>query len=283
VGVARASTSCAILLNTADWILTSDDLMTERLYYHDSYLRQFEARVVKSEQTANGFDVVLDATAFYPTSGGQPHDLGLMAGARIQDVVERDEEIVHRLTGPVAEVRLQCEIDWARRFDHMQQHTGQHVLSQAFVRAAKRNTVGFHMGADYVTIDLDAEGISPQQISTAEHLANEIIYENRPGRPNCSRNRSARTRLAQREPENWAIACGFRGRFRCFSLWRHTREEDRRDWKHRCPQGGARQSASASRVRLRTAFGRVGTTRFGNPQLGCSAAFGRFHRSSGSG
>jgi alanyl-tRNA synthetase len=154
--------------------------MTERLYYHDSYLRQFEARVVKSEQTANGFDVVLDATAFYPTSGGQPHDLGLMAGARIQDVVERDEEIVHRLTGPVAEVRLQCEIDWARRFDHMQQHTGQHVLSQAFVRAAKRNTVGFHMGADYVTIDLDAEGISPQQISTAEHLANEIIYENRP-------------------------------------------------------------------------------------------------------
>ena len=154
--------------------------MTERLYYHDSYLRQFEARVVKSEQTAKGCEVVLDATAFYPTSGGQPHDLGLMAGASIQEVVERDEEIVHSLTAPVAEGQLQCEIDWARRFDHMQQHTGQHVLSQAFVRAAKRNTVGFHMGADYVTIDLDAEAISPQQISEAEHLANEIIYENRP-------------------------------------------------------------------------------------------------------
>jgi alanyl-tRNA synthetase len=122
--------------------------MTERLYYHDSYLRQFEARVVKSEQTAKGCEVVLDATAFYPTSGGQPHDLGLMAGASIQEVVERDDEIVHCLTAPVAEGRLKCEIDWARRFDHMQQHTGQHVLSQAFVRAAKRNTVGFHMGAD---------------------------------------------------------------------------------------------------------------------------------------
>ena len=154
--------------------------MTERLYYHDSYLRQFEARVVKSEQTARGCDVVLDATAFYPTSGGQPHDLGIMAGARIQEVVERDDEIVHCLSGSVAEGRLQCEIDWARRFDHMQQHTGQHVLSQAFVRAAKRNTVGFHMGADYVTIDLDAEGISAQQVGEAEHLANTIIYDNRP-------------------------------------------------------------------------------------------------------
>ena len=156
------------------------ELMTERLYYHDSYLRQFEARIVKSEQTAQGCEVVLDATAFYPTSGGQPHDLGTMSGARIQEVVERDDEIVHCLTGSFAGERLRCEIDWARRFDHMQQHTGQHVLSQAFVRAAKRNTVGFHMGADYVTIDLDAEGISPQQISAAEHLANEIIYENRP-------------------------------------------------------------------------------------------------------
>jgi alanyl-tRNA synthetase len=106
--------------------------------------------------------------------------LGTISGASIQEVVERDDEIVHYLTGSFAGERLRCEIDWARRFDHMQQHTGQHVLSQAFVRAAKRNTVGFHMGADYVTIDLDAEGISPQQISEAEHQANEVVYENRP-------------------------------------------------------------------------------------------------------
>jgi alanyl-tRNA synthetase len=154
--------------------------MTERLYYHDSYLRQFEARVVKLEQTVRGCEVVLDTTAFYPTSGGQPHDLGAMAGTLVQEVIERDDEVVHCLEGSLAGDQVRCEIDWARRFDHMQQHTGQHVLSQAFVRAAKRNTVGFHMGADYVTIDLDAEGISSQQISAAEHLANEIIYENRP-------------------------------------------------------------------------------------------------------
>ena len=154
--------------------------MTERLYYRDSYLRQFEARVVKAEQTAQGCDVVLNATAFYPTSGGQPHDLGIMAGARIQEVVECDDEIVHRLDRPVAGERLACEVDWERRFDHMQQHTGQHLLSQALVRAAKRNTVGFHMGADYVTVDLDAEGIGQQQLSEAERLANTIIYENRP-------------------------------------------------------------------------------------------------------
>jgi alanyl-tRNA synthetase len=154
--------------------------MTERLYYHDSYLRQFEARVVRLEQTVRGCEVVLDTTAFYPTSGGQPHDLGAMAGTLVQEVIERDDEVVHCLEGSFAGDQVRCEIDWARRFDHMQQHTGQHVLSQAFVRAAKRNTIGFHMGADYVTIDLDAEGISPQQISAAEHLANEIIYENRP-------------------------------------------------------------------------------------------------------
>ncbi len=153
--------------------------MTERLYYHDSYIRQFEANVVRADETDRGCEVVLDATAFYPTSGGQPHDLGRMAGARIQEVVERDDEIVHRLDVPVAAERLDCQIDWERRFDHMQQHTGQHVLSQAFVRAAKRNTVGFHMGADYVTIDLDAEAISQQHLNEAERLANTIIYENR--------------------------------------------------------------------------------------------------------
>jgi alanyl-tRNA synthetase len=154
--------------------------MTERLYYHDSYLRQFEAQVTQATQLERGCEVVVDATAFYPTSGGQPHDLGVMGGVRIQEVAERDGEIVHCLDGPISGDRLQCELDWERRFDHMQQHTGQHILSQAFIRAAQRNTIGFHMGADYVTIDLDAESISQQQLSEAERLANTIVYENRP-------------------------------------------------------------------------------------------------------
>ncbi|MBM3800804.1 MAG: hypothetical protein FJW26_00675 [Acidimicrobiia bacterium] len=154
--------------------------MTERLYYCDSYLRQFEATVMQVQPNPQGCEVLLDATAFYPESGGQPYDLGTIATAQVQEVVERGDDIVHRLDRPIAAGRLPCEIDWTRRFDHMQQHTGQHLLSQAFVRVAKRNTVGFHMGADYVTIDLDAEGLSPQQLNEAERLANAIVYENRP-------------------------------------------------------------------------------------------------------
>src|SRR5262245_28512653 len=157
-----------------------DERMTERLYYHDSYLRQFEARAVKTKLIDRGCEVVLDATAFYPTSGGQPHDLGIIGGLRIQEVAERDEEVVHLLDGSITGDRLKCEVDWERRFDHMQQHTGQHILSQAFIRASKRDTIGFHMGTDNVTIDLDAESISQQQLDEAERLANTIVYENRP-------------------------------------------------------------------------------------------------------
>src|SRR5262245_10173312 len=154
--------------------------MTERLYYHDSYLRQFEARAVKTKLIGQGCEVVLDATAFYPTSGGQPHDLGSIGGLNIREVAERDDEVVHFLDGSITGDRLKCEVDWERRFDHMQQHTGQHILAPAFSRAAKLDTTGFHMGADYVTIDLNAESIGQQQINEAERLANTIVYENRP-------------------------------------------------------------------------------------------------------
>jgi alanyl-tRNA synthetase len=156
--------------------------MTQRLYYSDSYLRHFEAKVVTAAQTAQGFEVVLDQTAFYPTSGGQPHDLGIVEGSPLQNVFERVEEIVHCLDTVVSSSTLHCEIDWVRRFDHMQQHTGQHLLSQAFVRTAKLNTIGFHMGSDYVTVDLDAENVATQQLHQAERLANEVIFENRPVR-----------------------------------------------------------------------------------------------------
>ena len=184
---------------------------------------------------------------------------------------------------PVAGERCECEIDWDRRFDHMQQHTGQHVLSQAFVRAAKRNTVGFHMGADYVTIDLDAEGISPQQINEAEHLANRSSTRTAPLPSELFQNQKCLHSASKREPANWAIAGGLRGRFRCLSLWRHPCPEDRRDWKYRYPQGGARQSTGEGRVRLRTAFSIVWTARFGNSQSCCPTALGWLERGSGAG
>ena len=155
-------------------------IMTERLYYYDSYLRQFQANALRLAQTSTGFQIVLDQTAFYPTSGGQPHDLGWIQGSAILDVFENENaEIIHCIEKPVEPGEMECSIDWLRRFDHMQQHSGQHVLSQAFLRACQLNTVGFHMGAGYTTIDLDCGGIGEDQLRRAEDLANDIVYENR--------------------------------------------------------------------------------------------------------
>jgi alanyl-tRNA synthetase len=154
--------------------------MTERLYYQDSYLRQFVANCVRVAESSKGFEVVLDQTAFYPTSGGQPHDLGLIEESPVQEVSEnQDGEIVHSMVQPLQAGALRCSIDWTRRFDHMQQHTGQHILSQAFLRTGQLDTVSFHMGATYATIDLSAGTISNDQVRRAEDLANDIIRENR--------------------------------------------------------------------------------------------------------
>jgi alanyl-tRNA synthetase len=154
--------------------------MAERLYYQDSYLREFVANRVRVAETVKGFEVVLDQTAFYPTSGGQPHDLGLIQDSLIQEVYEnQDGEIIHSIARPIEAGALRCSIDWTRRFDHMQQHTGQHILSQAFLRTGQLDTVSFHMGATYATIDLSAGSISNDQVRRAEDLANDIIRENR--------------------------------------------------------------------------------------------------------
>ncbi len=155
--------------------------MTERIYYSDSYLRQFTAKVVSLDQTNKEFEVVLDRTAFYPTSGGQPHGLGSIQDSLVRDVQENERgEVVHRVNRHVEPGIVECTIDWTRRFDHMQQHTGQHILSQAFLRTSGLNTVSFHMSADYATIDLDTESINKEQLVRAEDLANAVLTENRP-------------------------------------------------------------------------------------------------------
>ena len=107
---------------------------TERLYYTDCYLREFEARVLRSEPAPNGFKVYLDRTAFYPTSGGQPTDSGTIAGIQVLEAVDEGDEIAHILRQAPEAEGVSGKIDWARRFDHMQQHTGQHILSAAFER-----------------------------------------------------------------------------------------------------------------------------------------------------
>ena len=148
--------------------------MTERLYYLDPYLKEFTARVVKTTERG----VILDRTAFYPTGGGQPCDLGTLNGIDVTDVIEDGREVVHAVASPV-EGEVRGVIDWDRRRDHMQQHHGQHLLSEAFVRVSKAQTSSFHLGKQGCSIDLDQD-IAPVDLERAETLANMVIYENRP-------------------------------------------------------------------------------------------------------
>ncbi|MEZ5398575.1 MAG: alanyl-tRNA editing protein [Bryobacteraceae bacterium] len=150
--------------------------MTERLYYDDAYLSRFEAAVVECD----GGTVWLDRTAFYPTSGGQANDTGLIGEARVLDVIDEGERIAHRVDKAVGAGPVECAIDWTRRFDHMQQHTGQHLLSAVFAGLHGAVTVSVHFGADISTIELEGAAVTREQIESAETAANEIVFENRP-------------------------------------------------------------------------------------------------------
>jgi alanyl-tRNA synthetase len=157
--------------------------MTHKLYLDQPYDTAFEAAVVSSRALEDGATaVVLDRTLFYPESGGQLPDTGLLGGAAIVDVQESDgDQVIHTVRGAVtAGATVAGTVDWDRRFDHMQQHTGQHVLSRAFIEAAGLPTVSFHMGTESCTIDLDGTGFGDDAIKRAEDLANQIVAENRP-------------------------------------------------------------------------------------------------------
>jgi len=153
-----------------------------RLYYDDSYTTAFTARVIERLTHDGRPAVVLDRTYFYPTGGGQPADAGSIGGAAVLDVFTRpaDSAVVHVLASPVEADRAACQVDWARRFDHMQHHTGQHILTQTFAQIAGAATVGFHLSPDSVTIDLDTPRLADADAARAEDLANQIVWENRP-------------------------------------------------------------------------------------------------------
>ncbi|HET9839778.1 MAG TPA: alanine--tRNA ligase-related protein [Candidatus Angelobacter sp.] len=160
--------------------------MTERLYYYDSFLYDFDARVLESFQREGRQAIVLDRTAFYPTSGGQVHDTGVLLADGRQIAVtevadEEDGRILHfaaESLGPGTAVH--GSVDSARRLDHVQQHTGQHVLSAAFIQLFNMPTVSFHMGEESCTIDLETNGLSLAQAQNAELLANQVIAQDRP-------------------------------------------------------------------------------------------------------
>jgi alanyl-tRNA synthetase len=152
--------------------------MTERLYYTDSYQREFRARIV--ERSSDGQIVYLDRTLFYPTSGGQPFDLGSICGVPVVEVVDEEERIAHYMAAPLgADGEVAGEINWNRRFDHMQQHSGQHLLSAVFEELFNLHTVSFHLGAESSTIDLEGGPVDARAILEAEQRANELVAENR--------------------------------------------------------------------------------------------------------
>ena len=162
--------------------------MTDRLYYHDSFLYDFDAEVREVSDGPRPA-IILDRSAFYPTSGGQVFDTGIIATESeklaVTEVADtEDGQIVHYLEAPVKEMkpgtRIHGQIDAMRRRDHMQQHSGQHVLSAAFLKQFDTPTVSFHMADDYCSIDLDTPNLTKDQVEQAERLANEIILENRP-------------------------------------------------------------------------------------------------------
>jgi alanyl-tRNA synthetase len=156
----------------------SSHASTSRLYYDDAYLREFRARVVE----ANGDRIYLDRTAFYPSSGGQPSDSGRIGGLLVSEVVDEGDRVAHLVAGRIETREVDCAIDWRRRFDHMQQHTGQHLLSAVFAELFQIDTISFHLGSDVSTIDLAIPSLDPLKIVEAERRANDVVQENRPVR-----------------------------------------------------------------------------------------------------
>ncbi|MBK9944982.1 MAG: alanyl-tRNA editing protein [Kouleothrix sp.] len=153
---------------------------TERLYFADAYMAQFSAQVIARGQLGGRPAVALDQSAFYPEGGGQPADTGQLGGVAVLDVQADGELVWHALAAPLVAERLQGQLDWARRFDHMQQHHGQHLLSAAFERLYGFKTVSFHLGAAIATIDLAVAELAADQVAAAEDLTNQVIWEDRP-------------------------------------------------------------------------------------------------------
>jgi alanyl-tRNA synthetase len=153
-------------------------MKTIKLYHHDSYKKEFNAKVLQRGEINGEHYVVLDKTAFYPEGGGQPWDLGYINGLEVTRVVEEDDVIYHYLKQSVDNDEIQGMINWQRRFDHMQQHLGQHILSAAFQTLFDASTVGFHLSQEYVSIDVALKELNLDMLAQVEDFANSAIYDN---------------------------------------------------------------------------------------------------------
>jgi alanyl-tRNA synthetase len=159
---------------------------TERLYFTDSHLLEFSATVLDVKQTPEGDQVVLDRTAFYPTGGGQPNDTGRLEDALVTDVTEDEAGTIFHTVKEAGLIKagqtVRGSVDSARRLDHLQQHSGQHILSQAFIQACGAETRSFHLGAQSSTIDIELQSPSDENMRAAEEIANRVVFEDRPMR-----------------------------------------------------------------------------------------------------
>lgn len=152
------------------------------MYYQDSYLKEFKAKILKKVKINNHPAVILDKTAFYPTSGGQPYDKGVIQDIPVVEVVEEGDMIIHILKKELKDninSEVVGKIDWKRRFDHMQQHLGQHILSGALMEMWGVETLSFHLGEKICTLDIAKEKFSEEEAKKAEECANKIIFDNR--------------------------------------------------------------------------------------------------------
>lgn len=151
---------------------------TKRLYYEDVYKKEFTAKVLECRESKKGYEIILNQTAFYPEGGGQPSDTGILGGINVKEVHEKDGELIHYTDGPL-EVGMDVigKINWGRRFDLMQQHSGEHIVSGLVHEAFGYDNVGFHMGSDVITIDFSGM-LDEEQMAEIETKANQIIWEN---------------------------------------------------------------------------------------------------------
>ena len=157
--------------------MTSNRSVTLRLHYDDSYLRTFTARVIARSIRGERPAVALDRSAFYPEGGGQPGDRGMLNDVRVLDTQREDPLVWHILAGELPADEVTGAIDWTRRFDFMQQHHGQHLLSAAFARLFDTTTVSAHLGEEFCTVDLATNALSPDHLTEAEELANQTIWD----------------------------------------------------------------------------------------------------------
>lgn len=175
--------------------------LEHKLYYTDAYKQDFTTKVIKQDYDKDGnLYVVLNETAFYPTGGGQPHDTGTLNGITVLGVEEVNEEIRHFITKQLHTEEVEGKINWERRFDHMQQHAAQHILSASFWDYFNIPTIGFHLGRETVTIDLETENLHTETVEKAVQIANNIVFENHPIRIEWMDLEEAKTLPLRKEP-----------------------------------------------------------------------------------